>query len=344
MSFLGLSRESTGRAFNALRCAQYAQTGRSMVEMLGVLAVIGVLSVGGVAGYTKAMNKHRANEILNEASKRSVLAAGQLLTNPTATTISLSQFGTASVAGATFGTTASIADGKITLTVSGVETAICNQMRTAAGTNSVMQINTDCTTLTFNSNMSKGEGSSSEWSIDTGSCTTGNVYLSYETDPCGSTTNAKKGDTGMECVKNSDCGSGEYCDFTGIWGNNCSVIKSSTCKTLDAGTSTTYENGSDKQTFLVSSYTMSRWAAENWCKAHHKSLVSYSTVKSLSDCNSRSSFSKFTDSSYWSNGTLPDSYWTAEPYDSCTGWGLNVVGADFSKFTRYNGRCHALCE
>ena len=27
------------------------QTGRSMVEMLGVLAIIGVLSVGGIAGY-----------------------------------------------------------------------------------------------------------------------------------------------------------------------------------------------------------------------------------------------------------------------------------------------------
>ena len=31
------------------------QTGRSMVEMLGVLAIIGVLSVGGIAGYSKAM-------------------------------------------------------------------------------------------------------------------------------------------------------------------------------------------------------------------------------------------------------------------------------------------------
>ena len=32
------------------------ETGRSMIEMLGVLAVIGVLSVGGVYGYTTAMN------------------------------------------------------------------------------------------------------------------------------------------------------------------------------------------------------------------------------------------------------------------------------------------------
>ncbi len=38
------------------------QTGRSMVEMLGVLAIIGVLSVGGISGYAKAMKKHKLNK------------------------------------------------------------------------------------------------------------------------------------------------------------------------------------------------------------------------------------------------------------------------------------------
>ena len=40
-----------------------------MVEMLGVLAIIGVLSIGGIQGYTMAMRKHRANEILNTMQK-----------------------------------------------------------------------------------------------------------------------------------------------------------------------------------------------------------------------------------------------------------------------------------
>ncbi|MBQ3695627.1 MAG: type II secretion system protein [Alphaproteobacteria bacterium] len=44
------------------------ESGRSMVEMLGVLAIIGVLSVGGIAGYTTAMRKHRVNEALNTAN------------------------------------------------------------------------------------------------------------------------------------------------------------------------------------------------------------------------------------------------------------------------------------
>ena len=39
-------------------------TGRSMVEMLGVLAIIGVLSVGAIAGYSKAMEKWKINKNL----------------------------------------------------------------------------------------------------------------------------------------------------------------------------------------------------------------------------------------------------------------------------------------
>ena len=42
------------------------QSGRSMIEMLGVLTIIGVLSVGGLAGYSKAMDKYRINETINQ--------------------------------------------------------------------------------------------------------------------------------------------------------------------------------------------------------------------------------------------------------------------------------------
>ena len=46
----------------------FLELGRSMVEMLGVLAVIGVLSIVGIAGYKKAMNKMRVNELLHLAT------------------------------------------------------------------------------------------------------------------------------------------------------------------------------------------------------------------------------------------------------------------------------------
>ncbi len=51
-----------------------SEDGRSMVEMLGVLAIIGVLSIGGIAGYSMAMNRYRANEIIDTAAKVSVIA------------------------------------------------------------------------------------------------------------------------------------------------------------------------------------------------------------------------------------------------------------------------------
>ncbi len=46
----------------------YTQSGRSMVEMLGVLAIIGVLSVGAIAGYSKAMMKYKLNKQAEQIS------------------------------------------------------------------------------------------------------------------------------------------------------------------------------------------------------------------------------------------------------------------------------------
>ncbi|MBQ8250542.1 MAG: hypothetical protein IJY92_01355 [Alphaproteobacteria bacterium] len=50
------------------------ESGRSMVEMLGVLAIIGVLSIGGISGYTLSMRRHRANSVVDLASKLSLTA------------------------------------------------------------------------------------------------------------------------------------------------------------------------------------------------------------------------------------------------------------------------------
>ena len=48
---------------------QSASTGRSMVEMLGVLAIVGVLSVGAIAGYSKAMTKYKLNKAIEAANQ-----------------------------------------------------------------------------------------------------------------------------------------------------------------------------------------------------------------------------------------------------------------------------------
>ena len=63
-------RVQTGtRARKALVVTRQANPlGRSMIEMLGVLAIIGVLSVGGIAGYSKAMEKFKVNKTVSEYS------------------------------------------------------------------------------------------------------------------------------------------------------------------------------------------------------------------------------------------------------------------------------------
>ena len=74
------------------RAKKEYESGRSMVEILGVLAVVGVLSVAGVAGFRTAMNRHKANELMNAASLRAVVARQQLTLGKAANQISFSEF------------------------------------------------------------------------------------------------------------------------------------------------------------------------------------------------------------------------------------------------------------
>jgi Tfp pilus assembly protein FimT len=80
---------------------QTPESGRSMVEMLGVLAIIGVLSVGAIAGYSKAMNKYKMNKTVDQISNivanlRTAFATtgnySSLASNPIETAIKLGVF------------------------------------------------------------------------------------------------------------------------------------------------------------------------------------------------------------------------------------------------------------
>ena len=69
------------------------ESGRSMVEMLGVLAIIGVLSIGGIAGYTMAMNRNTANNITDAAAKLSVIAYARGQSNSSVTEVNFNDAG-----------------------------------------------------------------------------------------------------------------------------------------------------------------------------------------------------------------------------------------------------------
>ena len=134
-----------------------SQKGRSMVEMLGVLAIIGVLSVGGVYGYGVAMKKHKANELLHQASMLASSIAAQIASGKT--DLALENFGNSSYG--TFSEIAQPNDEQFEMKITGMDSAVCEQMAKMAG-GMVRQV--ECgtadangkttATLKFNNNLS----------------------------------------------------------------------------------------------------------------------------------------------------------------------------------------------
>ena len=253
--------------------------GRSMVEMLGMLAVMGVLSVGGVAMYTSAMNKHRANELLNEASKRAAIVAAQAMTGKTGS-ISLGEFTQNTFSGVTFAGTANVADNKITLGLSGTGLAdICVQLKNAIGDNTVMKVSqNDCSELTFNADMNKGTSEPEE------TCTP----ACSETQECVDRICVEKQTAEVTCAKNSDCNeycsgyieSGEavacYCRIDSDDGGSYPYINfSGQCKSI------TQEEQANK----ISEEVTTWWGARNFCKA-----LGYRMARTSDVCESADPF------------------------------------------------------
>ena len=153
------------------------EQGRSMVEMLGVLAVMGVLSVGGVAMYTNAMNKYRANELLNESSKRAVVIATQILSGKSISADMMNQFDNN---GTTFTGVEEVGTNQFKLTLSGVDDDVCTQLKATVGSNTIIQeVGDKCAFLTFNNDLSKGTSSS-----NTGGGNGGSGQQEPETSAC----------------------------------------------------------------------------------------------------------------------------------------------------------------
>ena len=59
------------------------ESGRSMVETLGVLAIMGLLAIGGIIGYRWAMDKYRATDTINELNRRAIVHSTQLMMTQT---------------------------------------------------------------------------------------------------------------------------------------------------------------------------------------------------------------------------------------------------------------------
>ena len=124
------------------------ESGRSMVEMLGVLAIIGVLSIGGIAGYSMAMNRYRANEALDMANKFAVIvfsgyhtasAMGNSWSAPTLATSGLIDSGEKTPGGATItysGSDEDLKAGTVKLDIEFPTDAVCKAAVSILGSTS----------------------------------------------------------------------------------------------------------------------------------------------------------------------------------------------------------------
>ena len=170
------------------------ESGRSMVEMLGVLAIIGVISIGAIGGYTYGMNRYRTNEILDGANKRAYTISTQ---DSLGIPYNLSEYRDYNVtAGGIFGDTNTIQDwdGEFGLTITGVSKDVCENLIRMMGDKSTLRAIT--------------KTSDEKTDLAPGDCAspTNDLYLVYNKDMAADdSTNSGRSGGGGYCATH-DCG------------------------------------------------------------------------------------------------------------------------------------------
>ena len=97
-----------------------------MVEMLGVLAIIGVLSAGAIGSYSYAMNKHRTNELIYEATKQAQWAGTQKeASRLAAPTVTGGSFGGGTISS---NTVAGLPDTQIGILLTDLDETVCDSL------------------------------------------------------------------------------------------------------------------------------------------------------------------------------------------------------------------------
>ena len=163
----------------------FSEIGRTLIEMLSVLAIMGILSITAVWAYNNAMNKHKANTLIDEAQKRAVVVAAQIALHDQ--TPSLSEFSNNTPVGTFDLVRQEDLNGQFGLQVSGVEKGVCQQVLNLIGTGSPIRRlsylgqpttpmdECDDTSIPFlivyNEDLSKTDTSTSDTSSPTKNCT-----------------------------------------------------------------------------------------------------------------------------------------------------------------------------
>ena len=113
------------------------ESGRSMVEMLGTLAIIGVLSIGGIAGYSYGIDKHKANETLQEVRLKAIDILAQF-NQRNGEEINIDSWEPKTSTGYTIG----LEEGTIGIQIEEVEQRVCEFMSDGIANEATVKINT----------------------------------------------------------------------------------------------------------------------------------------------------------------------------------------------------------
>ena len=218
------------------------ETGRSMVEMLGVLAIIGVLSVGGVYGYGVAMKKHKANELLHQANMLATTVSAQIMSGKDPT--ELDTFADSNLGKFTldYDSTKTTFD----LKISELDGSVCSQLKEGGMVQKVECNETAKTaSITYYKNLatdpaedekspteeSGAGGDTSPTTCPTGTSVDGEGGFAIKVENtdcyCEEADTVYKDDSCTEktdeCFSYRDCNRGEYCHLTGDSG--CDELK-----------------------------------------------------------------------------------------------------------------------
>ncbi len=256
------------------------ESGRSMVEMLGVLAVMGILSVAGIAGYNAAMNQHRANELINEASKRATIVAMQIASGRE--TASLAEFRGHSVfAGGSFDDNVEIKleNNRFKIAVNNLLPEVCRQVKNTVGINttirkvvcSTKQIGTGIFWFNSDLNSKDPQGDLCD-AINNIYCDYGQICTTSG-QVAGTCVNKEED---WECLTNEDCSDkpNTFCEILtqghSIVAGQCSDIGASSgeIETPNWGILEASENTN-----------MNYWTARNWCQIKNKKLIDISGTR-----------------------------------------------------------------
>lgn len=286
------------------------ESGRSMVEILGVLAIIGVLSIGGIAGYTYAMNKRHANELFNEANQRATVISGQIMFGnaPSLSEFERQNFGYAFIDNNVYNTagtaTWSGTDKSFALKLTNVNKYVCQNLKGMVGDIVQGFSPSDCqdnatVLLMYNNDLTpteieKSDANEADCSAYPGTKSSNqggfagladddvsrcNCPLRHKWNTETSTCEAL-GEN--ECISYTaqECPSGQFCSFddsascdgcSDIGGGTCSE-NIGTCKPLTNGTNVSaITDGFDG---LLTGTQMNWWTANSWCIAHGMQIPS----------------------------------------------------------------------